>query len=376
MKRDDDVPNHDFGAPDAFSIKRASNRLEPCRRTWRVRAKKRFKNVGRLGWIVARRQNQSHSDSRLRGNGSPTRRVAPLARQLDTMKDEHMRADDSSAPDAVHLSVRASRLIARYRDPQIAREAEGTPWNAVLDTLVSHRSVRQYSDRALPPDALETIIAAAQSAPTSSNLQAWSVVAVRDPERKKRLSNLAAGQRHVAEAPLLLVFLADLSRLRMVAAGRGQASEGLDYLETFIVALADAAFAAQNALVASESLGLGVCYIGAMRNHPREVAEELALPDNVFAVFGMTIGYPDPTVETDVKPRLPQSIVLHHEEYEQASPTSFAAYDERLRGFRSGQNMNDIGWTEQAAGRVRDKDSLMGRHVLREILQSRGFGLR
>ncbi len=260
-----------------------------------------------------------------------------------------MHADDPSVSDTTPKPDALSRLTARYRDPQTAKEvAETFPrseWNGVLDTLLAHRSVRHYSDRPLPPDALEMIIAAAQSAPTTSNLQAWSVIAVRDPGRKMRLSKLAAGQRHVANAPLLLVFVADLSRLRMIAGGRGQASEGLDYLESFIVALADAAFAAQNALVASESLGLGGCYIGAIRNHPREVATELGLPDDVFAVFGMTLGYPDPTVETDVKPRLPQTVVLHHEQYQRASPAALATYDERLRGFRSEQQMTDIDWT-------------------------------
>jgi len=273
-------------------------------------------------------------------------------------------------------SAAQPRLLARYRDPELANAFKPPAWNVVLDTMLAHRSVRHYRDEPLPPGLLETLVAAAQSAPTSSNLQAWSVLAVQDADRKARLAKLAAGQRHVAEAPLLLVFLADVARLRAASRARGQTAEGLDYLETFIVALADAAFAAQNALTAAESLGLGGCYIGAMRNHPREVAKELGLPDDVFAVFGLTLGYPDPAVETDVKPRLPQTIVLHRERYAQASPDALAAYDERLRGFRSDQQMTDIAWTEQAAGRVRDRTSLMGRHALREILQSRGFGLR
>ena len=75
------------------------------------------------------------------------------------------------------------------------------PWNAVLDTLLAHRSVRRYSPQALPPGLLELLVAAAQSAPSSSNLQAFSIVAVEDPDRKRRLAALAAGQRHVAEAP-------------------------------------------------------------------------------------------------------------------------------------------------------------------------------
>jgi hypothetical protein len=203
-----------------------------------------------------------------------------------------------------------------------------------------------------------------------------SIIAVEDRERMRRLSKLAAGQRHVADAPLLLMFIADLSRLREISTSVIGAAEGLDYVETFIVAVTDAAFAAQNALVALESLGLGGCYIGAMRNHPREVAAELGLPPGAFAIFGMTIGYPDPAVETGVKPRLAQSVVLHRERYHPADATDIASYDEMLRAFRLDQLMSDTDWSRQAAGRVGSANSLMGRHVLRETLQSMGFELK
>ncbi len=156
---------------------------------------------------------------------------------------------------------------------------------------------------------------------------------------------------------------------------RGQTALGLDYVETFIVALTDVAFAGQNMLTAAESLGLGGCYIGAIRNHPQEVADELALPRDVFAVFGLTLGYPDPEAETGVKPRLPQRLVLHHEQYRPAAAQELSSYDQILRAFRNEQKMSDIDWTELVAERVKDKTSLMGRHELSKFLQSRGFGL-
>ncbi len=265
------------------------------------------------------------------------------------------------------------QLAARY-GAQPTPDAGAIAWNPTLETLLGHRSVRRYSAQLLPPGLLELLVAAAQSAPSSSNLQAFSIVTVEDQDRKARLSQLAAGQRHVAEAPLLLMFVADLARLRQVGTARGETAEGLDYTESFLVALTDAAFAAQNALIALESLGLGAGYIGAMRNHPQQVAEELGLPQGSFVVFGMTIGYPDPAVETGVKPRLAQSIVLHRERYTPSSPEALAAYDETLREFRLDQLMSDIAWTKQATGRVRRADSLMGRHVLREVLQARGIG--
>ena len=279
--------------------------------------------------------------------------------------------------EALPPSLMEERLEARYGDPDAAGALQGMPWNTVLDTLLAHRSVRAYSDRPLPPGTLETIVAAAQSAPTSSNLQAWSVIAVEDRGRKARLASFAGNQKHVANAPLLLVFLADLTRLRAVSRQHGLPGEGLDFLELFVIGVADAAFAAQNAVVALESLGMGSCYIGAMRNQPEAVAAELGLPDGTFAVFGLTVGYPDPAVQTDVKPRLQQPVVLHHERYgATAAPEALAAYDTRVNAFQKKQHMTEIAWTQQAARRVRGVESLTGRDRLRAILQARGFPLR
>lgn len=266
-------------------------------------------------------------------------------------------------------------LAARYGE-QDSPSAPTVPWNPVLETILTHRSIRRYSAQPLPNGLIELLVAAAQSAPSSSNLQAFSIVAVEDKGRKARLAEFAANQGHVEEAPLLFMFVADLARLRQIAVANGDVSDGLDYTESFLIALTDAAFAAQNCLIALESIGLGACYIGAMRNHPREVAEELGLPPGAFVVFGMTIGYPDPNVETGIKPRLPQSIVLHRERYAPPALADVAAYDEALRAFRLDQLMSDIAWSRQATGRVRGPESLMGRHVLREVLQARGFGLK
>lgn len=273
-------------------------------------------------------------------------------------------------------SAAHERILARYRDPALADRLGGADWNDALDVMLSHRSVRRYLDQPLPDDTLETIIAAAQSAATTSNLQAWSVIAVEDKERKARLAGHAAGQKHIYAAPLLLVFVADLARLRAISDMRGLEGVALDYIEAFIFAIADAALAAQNACTAIESLGLGCCYIGAMRNNPQAVAEELGLPEESFVVFGMTVGRPDPAVESDVKPRLPQGVILHRERYTAPDPSLIADYEARMREFQAEQKMRNIDWTEQAAVRVKDIAALTGRHVLTDFLKARRFGLK
>src|SRR5580698_8676436 len=110
---------------------------------------------------------------------------------------------------ATGTQSRTEALALRYGG---GAEPGSGPWNDVIATLLSHRSVRGFLSDALPEGTLETLVAAAQSASTSSNLQTWSVVAVTDPVKKAALAKIANGQKHIEQCPLFLVWLADLSR--------------------------------------------------------------------------------------------------------------------------------------------------------------------
>jgi nitroreductase len=281
----------------------------------------------------------------------------------------------SSASTEAESAADAHQLLSqRNRDGALSRPAQ---WNAVLETILSHRSVRGFLPQALPEGTLELLIAAAQSASTSSNLQFWSVVAVQEQERKSRLAELAGQQQFIRDAPLLLVWLADMSRINRLAAERQAQVDGTHYVEEFIVGVVDAALAAQSALIAAESLGLGGVYIGAMRNLPEQIAAELALPPHTFAVFGMSVGYPDPARETGIKPRLPQSVVLHREQYSTLQRSeAIDGYNATVREFQREQGMRAIDWTQQCFDRVKDGAALRGRDRMREALRNLGFELR
>ncbi len=275
---------------------------------------------------------------------------------------------DMPIPDAAAL------LTARYGGDA---PAATPPANAVLASLLNHRTVRSYLPTPLALGMLETLVAAAQSAPTSSNLQSMSVVAVEDPGRRDRLATLSNNQRFIRQAPLFLCWIADLSRLSRLGEANGRRLEGLDYLESYMVALVDAALAAQNVVVAAEALGLGTCYVGALRQKPEEVAAELALPPMAFAAFGLTVGYPDPAVETAVKPRLPQSLVLHREQYRVANESAdIARYDAALTAFSERVGIGSVGWISRMLSRVGTPASLSGRHRMKEALRGMGFPLR
>jgi nitroreductase len=251
------------------------------------------------------------------------------------------------------------------------------PWNAAISLLLAHRSIRGYRPDALPTGTLETLIAAAQSAATSSNLQTWSVIAVTDPDKKAALAKVAANQKHIEQCPLFLVWVADISRNQRLGAEEGVTLESMPYQETFLVAAIDAALAAQNATVAAESLGLSCVYIGALRNNPQEVARIVGLPRGAFGVFGMCVGYGSPAAANEVKPRLPQDVVLHREVYDATGECAHrAAYDALIAGFAARNEMATDTWTKRVIGRMGRIAAMAGRDKLVAALQAMGFELR
>ena len=276
------------------------------------------------------------------------------------------------------MSELSELLTKRY-----GTDAPGVPLNAVaenavLPTLLAHKSVRRFKSDALPVGTLEMLGAAAQSAASSSNLQTWSVVAITDPARKDAAAKLSGDQDFIRQAPLFLIFCADLSRMTAVSEREQMPGAALDYTEMFVTAAIDASLAGQNAAVAAEGLGLGICYVGGARNHPQELAELLHLPPRVIALFGLAVGWPVEDDATEIKPRLPQSGVVFHETYDAGErDAAITEYNGTMRGFYARQQMDVPGdWSEHSAKRVAGPESLSGRDVLREILEERGFGMK
>ncbi len=129
--------------------------------------------------------------------------------------------------------------------------------------------------------------------------------------------------------------------------------------------------------MAAESLGLGTVYIGAVRNKIDEVARLLNLPAKVYPVFGLVVGYPDPAVKTDIKPRLPQSVTLHRETYQvENEAEDIVAYDKRFQAFQQKQAMPLTDWSRQLSARIATKGGLNGREFLRQSLEKFGFYLK
>ncbi len=250
---------------------------------------------------------------------------------------------------------------------------------STIDLIHRHGSVRAYRPDPVPAETVEAIIAAAQCTSTSSNLQAYSVVAVTDAATRGRLAELCGKQAHVSQAPVFLAWCADLARLERACELRGY-TQVSGYAENFVIAAVDAVIAAQTAALAAESLGLGICYIGGIRSNPAQVIELLNLPRLTFPVTGMTLGWP--AVEPPIRPRLPLSAVLHWERYDPDQDAELADYDRAMAatGIYGGRQVpvpgkpdevQDYGWTEHSARRV----SQAARTGLREVLEAQGFAL-
>jgi nitroreductase len=243
----------------------------------------------------------------------------------------------------------------------------------LLGPFYMHRSVRNYSSQPVEEDLVASLIGAAQSAATSSNLQMWSVISVQDPSRREQLAELCAGYEYVRKSPWFFAWLADHHRLRHAASEVGKEAAGLSYTEFLIMAVIDAALAAERFVCAAESLGLGICYIGALRDHPDQVKDLLGLPEGVFGVFGMCLGWPAEPLTAHIKPRLNPEAIWFREQYDPNPHVE--AYNGRMREFYESENMKgNVTWSMRSARRV-GRHQLTGREVLKSWLASQGMGL-
>lgn len=207
-----------------------------------------------------------------------------------------------------------SALLARFgQDVDLGPEVPDDPW---LRRVLVRRTQRRYADRAVPESIVRLLLAAAFSASSKSDFQQASVVWLKDRERRDRLAALFADMPWIGVAPVFLVFLGDARRLERIGALRGHRQNN-GALEGFFNATVDAALALQSCVLAAETLGLGTCPISVLRNRIAAVAEILALPDKVFPVAGLCLGYP--AQQGFISMRLGFAATVHVDRYDDSA---------------------------------------------------------
>lgn len=240
--------------------------------------------------------------------------------------------------------------------------------NKTIDLLMAHSSCRSFEDRPVPDDVADTIIKCAQHAPTSSYLQAYTIIKVEDKEKRKALAEFAGGQEWVEKAGLALLFCADLHRLDVML---NVADKNiLHNEELYTVAVTDAALASSRALVAAQALGLGGVFVGGVRNETEKMAELFGLPELVFPMYVVCMGYPAEVPPQ--RPRMDASLISAVDAYpEITGPKQLDDYEKEVSDYflnitngRSGR-----GWIARAEHAI----SVKPRYSVGDFLHKAGF---
>ena len=200
----------------------------------------------------------------------------------------------------------------------------------MIDILLQHRTIRKYSDQPVDDHLLKLILEAGCRASTTGNMQVYSIVVTRDNAMKEKLAPLHFNQPMVKTAPVVLTFCADFNRFNQWCEAR-QANPGYDNFLSFTTAAIDALLVAQNVAVAAESQGLGICYLGTTTYNPQMIVEALELPELVFPITTVTVGWP--AEQPEQVDRLPLEAIVHEEVYHDYTPQDIDrlyAYKESL----------------------------------------------
>lgn len=183
---------------------------------------------------------------------------------------------------------------------------------SAIEVLLQHRSIRKFQDQEIHEDLLNQILLAASRASTTGNMQVYSIIVSRDKEMKQKVWDFHFKQPMVMQAPVLLTFCADFNRFNQWCRQR-KAEPGYDNLLSFFTAAIDALLAAQNAAIAAEAHGLGICYLGTTLYNAEKIAALYECPTGVIPITTLVLGYPDENPElTD---RLPVEAIVHQEKY-------------------------------------------------------------
>lgn len=240
---------------------------------------------------------------------------------------------------------------------------------SITELIQSHRSTRTFKNIEIPSDIVKEIIISAQWAPTSHNVQAYSIISITNQELRGDLANLCGNQKYVKEAPVFFVFVADFYPHSLVSQWEETPFE-MEETENLIVGAVDTALAAQNALLTARAYELGGVMIGGIRNRAQEVAALLNLPKWTFPVMGLCLGYPQDV--TEQKPRFPVYGVHHEDRYNRDNIISaLNEYDKDMLHYYSTRQVNpkQTGWIAQMTNYF----SSPRRQELTMFLKNQGF---
>lgn len=215
--------------------------------------------------------------------------------------------------------------------------------NSVLQTMKNRTSLRVYDDREISREILDQILQAAMRAPTAGNQMLYSIIVVRDKETKKFLFQTCDHQAFVQKASVILIFLADHQRwfdyYRLNGVAEYCEREKLNFEapqeSDLLLAIEDAMAAAQNAVIAAESLGIGSCYIGDVLENYELHQKYFDLPEWAFPIAMLCLGYYHKEKRPQPRPRFDRKYIVFDEKYHHLTPQEYQEmFAEREKTFR------------------------------------------
>lgn len=184
--------------------------------------------------------------------------------------------------------------------------------NTTIQSLLNHKTVRFYCDTPVPTDILNILFEVALRTATSNGMQQASIIHVKDISKREIIADVCK-QKYVAQAPVLLMFVADQYRNHKIAHEVVSKASHCHDVDRFFQGYTDACLMAQSVVAAAESLGLGTTYLGAIHNDTQRIVDTLQLPQYTFPVVGLLIGYSNQ--DAALKPRLAANMRIFEDTY-------------------------------------------------------------
>lgn len=243
--------------------------------------------------------------------------------------------------------------------------------NSTIENMLQHVSVRDFADKTVTTEQKKELIAAAQHGSTTEFVQAFSIIEITDSKLRSELADITISSPHVKKADTFYVFVADLHRQANILRANNESLDSIKNMEALLLSTVDTTIAAQKMAVAAESMGLGICYIGSIRNNIAQVAKLLQLPDFTIPIFGMTIGVPKS--KNQLKPRMAPNNQVSTNSYNETQFNDLSDYDKTVKNYYTNRKTNpaNTSWTEKNLDIFKE----VHRADVADFLRKQGFSL-
>ena len=244
--------------------------------------------------------------------------------------------------------------------------------NETIQTQLNHRSIRAFKEQELTKEEVELLVDVARHTTTSKFMQAYSIISITDPPLKAAFAAISK-QPYVENNGHLFLFVVDYHRNVQLTKAQDRPAKLQGTADYFIAGLTDATIAAQNMVVAAESLGMGTVFLGSLHNDAQQIIDLLGLPEYTFPAVGLAVGWPNQ--EPQLKPRLPKEVMYMENHYQALENPlkDIESYDEEITGYYDTRDLNNR--VDRFSKQVADKMETLPpkRLALLEVIQQQGF---